>query len=182
MQNTIPTRRKFLKQSATIVGGVSLLGVNPLMANISTPSNDLKVHIFSKHLQFLDYREMAKTAKEMGFDGVDLTVRPKGHVLPENVERDLPKATEALKEVGFQTNLFTTKLIDADSPLNRKVLETASKLGYQNYRTGYLKYNSDKSVTKSIEEYRKQFKKLAKLNRKLVLVGVHQNHACKNYV
>jgi hypothetical protein len=33
---------------------------------------------------------MAKAATEIGFDGVDLTVRPKGHVLPDNVEKDLP--------------------------------------------------------------------------------------------
>lgn len=178
-----PTRRKFLKQSATIAGGVSLLGINPLMANTSTTtSNDLQVHIFSKHLQFLDYQEMAKTAKELGFDGVDLTVRPKGHVLPENVERDLPKATEALKEVGFQPNLFTSKLTDANNPLNQKVLETASNLGYQYYRTGYLKYASDSSIPQSMNDYHKELKKLAKLNRKLGLTGGYQNHAGKNYV
>lgn len=182
MRQTTPTRRQFLKQSATIAGGISLLGINPLMANTSPASNDLKVHIFSKHLQFLDYREMAKTAKELGFDGVDLTVRPKGHVLPENVERDLPKATEALKEFGFQPHLFTTKVTDADKPLDRKVLETASKLGYQNYRTGYLKYDSKESIPTSIQRYRKQFKKLAKFNRKLDLIGGYQNHAGNNYV
>ncbi len=182
MSQTTPTRRKFLKQSAAIVGGVSLLGVNPLMANASIPSNDLKVHLFSKHLQFLGYREMAKTAKELGFDGVDLTVRPKGHVLPENVERDLPKATEALIEAGFQPNLFTTKLTNADNPLNRKVLETASKLGYQYYRTGYMKYPLEESIPKNMERYHKEFKKLAKLNRKLGLAGGYQNHAGKNYM
>ena len=181
MSNKTPTRRKFLKQSAAIVGGVSLLGASPLIANTPSSSNELKVHIFSKHLQFLDYQGMAKEAKEMGFDGIDLTVRPKGHVTPENVERDLPKATEALKEFGFQPNLFATKVTDADNPLDRKVLETARKLGYQNYRTGYLKYSLDKSIPQSIDSYRKQFKKLARLNRQLGLTGGYQNHAGKNY-
>ena len=45
----------------------------------------LKIHIFSKHLQFLIYKDMAEAAAEMGFDGIDLTVRPNGHVLPERV-------------------------------------------------------------------------------------------------
>ncbi len=34
--------------------------------------------IFSKQLQWLDYDEMARVAAEIGFDGVDLTVRPRG--------------------------------------------------------------------------------------------------------
>ena len=35
----------------------------------------LKVAIFSKHLQFLQGAELARAAAEMGFDGIDLTVR-----------------------------------------------------------------------------------------------------------
>jgi L-ribulose-5-phosphate 3-epimerase len=36
----------------------------------------LKINIFSKHLQFLNYYDLAEAAAEMGFDGIDLTVRP----------------------------------------------------------------------------------------------------------
>jgi len=63
------------------------------------PKNDpdaFKISIFSKHLQWLDYKEMANVLHEIGFDGADLTVRPGGHVLPDRVEEDLPKAAEAL--------------------------------------------------------------------------------------
>ena len=35
------------------------------------------------------YGLAAQIAAELGFEGLDLTVRPKGHVLPENVEADL---------------------------------------------------------------------------------------------
>jgi len=42
-----------------------------------------KISIFSKHLQWLDYKEMANVLSEVGFDGADLTVRPGGHVLPD---------------------------------------------------------------------------------------------------
>ena len=52
---------------------------------------------------------MAAVAKEIGFDGVELTVRPKGHVLPENARRDLPKAVAAIKEHGLtSTNMMVT--------------------------------------------------------------------------
>jgi hypothetical protein len=40
--------------------------------------------------QFIE--KSAKAASEIGFNGIDLTVRQKGHVLPENVVKDLPRA------------------------------------------------------------------------------------------
>ena len=74
---------------------------------------------------------MAEAAAEMGFDGVDLTVRPKGHVLPEKVESDLPKAVEAMRKVGFSPFIMTTAVQDANDPTDQNVLSTASKLGFQ---------------------------------------------------
>ena len=44
---------------------------------------------------------MAAVANDLGFDGVDLSVRPGGHVEPDNVETDLPKAIEALADNGL---------------------------------------------------------------------------------
>ncbi len=44
-------------------------------ANAMAAPRKLKVAIFSKHLQFLQGDELAKSAAEMGFDGVDITVR-----------------------------------------------------------------------------------------------------------
>ena len=49
---------------------------------------------FSKHLQWLDWEQMAETAAELGFDGIDLTVREGGHVEPERVKEDLPKVAK----------------------------------------------------------------------------------------
>ena len=54
--------------------------------------------MFSKTLHWIsDYQILANTVAEMGFDGIDLTVRPEGHVLPEKVILDLPKAVQAAK-------------------------------------------------------------------------------------
>jgi hypothetical protein len=36
---------------------------------------NLKVAIFSKHLQFLEGAELARAAAQIGFNGIDLTVR-----------------------------------------------------------------------------------------------------------
>lgn len=39
-------------------------------------SDKLKICIFSKHLQRLNYNDMASLAAEIGFEGIDLTIRP----------------------------------------------------------------------------------------------------------
>ena len=73
----------------TAVSYSRILGAND-RARLNTPA----LCLFSKHLPDLGYDDLGRQSKEFGFDGVDLTVRPKGHVLPENAARDLPRAVE----------------------------------------------------------------------------------------
>jgi len=181
-KNNEHSRRDFMKISGTALGGLPILGVMPMLSNCSAPTDELSVHIFSKHLQFLDYKNMAEAAKKIGFDGVDLTVRPKGHVLPERVAEDLPRATEAIKSVGFTPNMFTSKIVDVDEPNTKTVLKTASDLGYKSYRTGWFKYPEDVSLDDTIEKINTQFKALAELNKSLGLMGGYQNHSGKKNV
>ena len=111
----------------------------------NSPVDRLKIHIFSKHLQFLNYQDLAEAAAEMGFDGIDLTVRPKGHVLPERVESDMPKAVEAMRKVGLIPLLMTTSVQDADNITDKQVLKTAVKLGIQYYRMNWFAYPEKKA-------------------------------------
>ncbi|MUH34754.1 sugar phosphate isomerase/epimerase [Zobellia amurskyensis] len=172
------SRRNFIKKSGSAALAIPLL---PLADPFSLTSNVIndgpQVHLFSKHLQFLRYDEMAKAAAKIGFDGLDLTVRPKGHVLPENVERDLPKAMEAMNKYGLKSKMMTTNVLDTSIDLDRQVLETASKLGITHYRTGWLSYPENRSIQESQKIYRELFKKLESANKELALVGCYQNHA-----
>lgn len=77
----------------------------------------------------------------MAFDRLDLTVRKNGHVLPENVEGDLPKAVAAAHNAGLRVALITTEVDAAENPLHRRVLETAAGLGIGCYRMGWLAYD-----------------------------------------
>ncbi len=173
------SRRDFLKLTALASIGISpaVNYANSLINPLQPNSQDLKVFIFSKHLQFLNYKDMCDAAKEIGFDGIDLTVRPKGHVLPENVEEDLARATEQMKTYGLLTKMITTNVKSANNPLDRKVLETASKLGYNFYRLGWYKYSEDKGISTSFTNYTKELKGLYELNTQLGISGSYQNHS-----
>lgn len=135
------------------------------------------VCIFSKHLQWLDYEGMAERAKKIGFTGIDLTVRPKGHVLPENVERDLPKAVEAVRKEGLEVPMMSTAILDVKDPTTEKILKTASKLGIKVYRPGWFKYKEGESVEEALENGNKALLEIQELNKLYSIKAGYQNHA-----
>ncbi len=172
------SRRRFVGAAAMAGAALPLTGFSSWQNKFSGKADEkLSVHIFSKHLQFLDYEDMAKAAADIGFDGVDLTVRPKGHVLPENATRDLPKAVAAIKKAGLQALMMTSAVINADDPVNEDVLKTASEQGITHYRSNWLKYPDDRSFKESLDIYKPQVKKLSKKNKQLGLKGGYQNHS-----
>ena len=136
-----------------------------------------EIHLFSKHLQWLDYEGMSKVAKQIGFDGLDLTVRRKGHVLPENVERDLPKAVTAMKKAGLKVEMMTTTITNIQEPNTEKILKTASQLGIKSYRMGWLKYKDNQPIAEQIEHFKTQLKELEEMNEYYKIRGDYQNHA-----
>jgi len=173
------SRRNFIK-SSVIAGSLLPFMSNDLFADVlksKKVAGPLNVCVFSKHLQFLNYKDMADAAAEIGFNGVDLTVRPNGHVLPERVEMDLPKAMEAIKKAGLATTMITTTVQDANDPTDRKLLETASELGVKHYRMNWLKYPEGKSIPEAMIEFKKTLADISHLNRKLNITGCYQNHS-----
>ena len=140
------------------------------------------VHIFSKHLQWLDYAPMAETAAEVGFDGIDLTVRPGGHVAPERVEEDLPKAVETAKRAGVSVVMMTTAITDPDDPKTKAILKTAGRLGIRFYRMGYYRYDKTRSIPETLKDAAPRLGELVAMNEHYGVAGSYQNHAGNGYV
>ncbi len=139
--------------------------------------------VFSKHLHFLSWSEMAAAAKEIGFDGIDLTVRKAGHVLPERAAEDLPKAKEAIERAGLKLTMITSDVVDVTSPFAVAVLRTAAKLGVKYYRWGGFRYQENgKSPTDQLAELRPKVKELAALNRELGLCAMYHTHSGLNQI
>ena len=73
---------------------------------------------------------MAEVSADLGFDGLDITVRPKGHVLPERVVVDLPEAVDAMMGFGMKPGMITTEVWDL---LVQKIIEPLG-LGRHDWR------------------------------------------------
>jgi hypothetical protein len=63
-----------------------------LTAGAPAPPSPPKICIFSKHLQWLNVADAARLAADIGFDGIDLTVRKGGHIEPSRAAEELPRA------------------------------------------------------------------------------------------
>ena len=170
-------RRNFLKISALTAGAIPFTGVGQQLLNVIEKDEKLPVCIFSKHLQFLDYKSLGEKVAEMGFAGIDLTVRPDGHVKPDSVEKDLPLAVEEIRKGGSKCVMLSTVIEKASSPTDVAVLKAASECGIKYYRTNWFKYPTDKTMPEALTDYAHQIKDLSELNKKLNLVGCYQNHA-----
>ena len=59
---------------------------------------------------------MIDTLKIGGVDGLDLTVRPKGSVLPEKVKKDLPFIADMAKKSGLMLEMMVSNITSDQTP------------------------------------------------------------------
>lgn len=175
-------RRTFITGTAatTLAAG---LGTNTTIAQAQQaqaahPSSaQWAVSVFSKHLQWLEYQPMAETAADIGFSGVDLTVRSGGHVLPERVEDDLPKAVEAVRSAGLEVYQITTEIEDPSDVATEPILKSAAALGIRYYRIGSWFYDRDRDLLDQIRGRNARLKDLAAMNERYGIVAGYHNHS-----
>lgn len=133
--------------------------------------------LFTKHLPHLGYRELASTLRSLGFGGADLTTRPRGHVLPENVERDLPRAHEALASEGVELPMITTGLLSRSDPAARPTLYTAARLGVRFFKIGYYRYRGFDDLDGHLARVKADVESLAAIAGHAGITGGFHNHS-----
>ena len=171
-------RREFVKTSAVMGMMAPFIAHAKPFAPASKTENTICT--FSKTFQWLGYDDLSAFLAEAGFEGIDLSVRPGGHVLPENVERDLPVAVKAAQKQGLSVPMMVTAITDAADPLTERILKTAAEQGVKYYRLGYYKYDDKLTIQQNLDVTRKYLEALCKINERYGLQGGYQNHAGSN--
>lgn len=120
---------------------------------------------------------MAELVAASGFHGVDLTVRPGGHVAPEKVKDELPKMAEILEAAGLEILMITTAIGSASEPYTEDILSTAGGLGIGYYRMNWLSYDPAKSTEDNLADFQEKLAELAALNETYKIRAGYQNHA-----
>ncbi len=169
-----PSRRDFLSAFSATACAVALAD----KANPARPAQGPykgTLCLFSKPLPAMDWRRLAQAARRVGFGGIDLTVRPGGHVRPEQAAEDLPKAVAAIREEGLEVPMITTALTSAADPTARPILSTAAGLSIPFFKPGYYQYRMV-DVRRELEEAGAQFRGLVELSRQCGIQAGYHNH------
>lgn len=103
--------------------------------------------VFTKPWPDKSLPELAQFVKDLGFDGVELPVRPGFQVTPENVEQDLPEAARIFTEHGLKIESIAGTSDDAmiaacgeaGVPLIRIMARVNMEVGYRATEVNFRK-------------------------------------------
>lgn len=146
------TRRSFLAGSLTTF---------PAIAAISREvSQTPRFVLFTDNLADLSLQEACRAARGAGFDGVDLTVRPGGHVLPENADKGLLEARRIADGEGVSIPMISTAVNDTDSPFAATIFDRAAEIGVERIKLGYWRYEPFGTAADQFQEARRKLERI----------------------
>jgi sugar phosphate isomerase/epimerase len=148
-----------------------------LTAGAPAPLSPPKICIFSKHLQWLNVADAARLAADIGFDGIDLTVRKGGHIEPSRAAEELPRAVETIRKAGLEVPMVTTDIVTAQSEHAREILRTIGSLGIHVYRWGGFRLDPGRSIPEQLEAARGPVRDLAALNQSYGVCAMYHIHS-----
>lgn len=170
------SRRDFLTSTGATLASLWLGAPAGVAAEKPLPSPEFS--LFTKHLIGLSHRDLAAAVAQIGVRGIEAPVRAGGHVLPPQVEDELPKLVAALATQGIRITMLTTG-INAVNTASRTeaVLRTAKALGIQRYRMNWYAYSPDKPLWAQLEEIKPKLRDLVALSKEIGILPCYQNHS-----
>ncbi len=132
--------------------------------------------MFSKRLAELGIEEVGEAVSRLGLDGVDLTVRPSGHILPEEANLRLPVAVSTLRSYGLEVPMITTSITEAEDPYAADIFAAAGDCGVRYIKLGYWRYEGFGNAYRQLSEVREKLmgiQKLAAENGVTAAVHIH---------
>lgn len=161
---------------------MALLG-DSAAASESTPPDRYTFVLFTDNLSDLSIAEVCRGAREAGFDGLDLTVRPGGHVPPEKAARMLPEAVAVAMEEGVSIPMISTAITSREDPDAAPIFETASELGITRAKLGYWRYEPFGTAEEQIDEAKSKLEGIVELTSRISIlpcVHVHSGRILAN--
>lgn len=136
-------------------------------------SGSTRITVFTKPWREPSLEELADKVQEMGFDGVELAVRPGYQVDPATAMEGLPKAAAIFRERGLAIESVATEL-------SARMVAACAAAGVPILRT-MLSIDPDSGYVGSIRGFQEKAMALSpEIEKTDVRIGV-QNH-CGNYV
>src|SRR5438477_11732449 len=150
MSRTRHSRRDVLK-ILTAAPLVASRGLSPAQSATAPAPARTRLCLVSRHLQWTNMEEAVGVAAEAGCKAISWTVRQGAHMLPENVERDLPRAVDLAHKAGLETPMLITALNEGKSERAEAVLDTMRGVGIRYYRAAPFRYDYSRDFAQQID-------------------------------
>jgi sugar phosphate isomerase/epimerase len=170
------SRRELVVRSAQVGMGLAAaryLNSLPTAAAAAEPGETFAA--FTESFQGWPIPEVCQKFRAIGLDGLDLTVRPGGHIAPEDAPQKLPPAVAAARDHGVKISMLSTAIVEADKTAEA-LLATAAEQGIDRVKLGYYRYTRFGTLLDAIDDARRKLAGVAKLadkHRVLPCVHVH---------
>lgn len=149
---------------------MALLGAGALHA--AQPAAAPQLCLYSKILYKIGYSELGDIVKQFGFDGVDLTVRPGGHVEPRLSSVDLVRAFESILAVGLVCPMITTAVTSPLEPGALAVIALSGRTNVSLFCVGFWK--------DSLPTYRRDLAGLISIGQRYNIAMALHNYTSEN--
>ena len=122
----------------------------------------------SKFFSELDPAALAAQVADLGYDGVDLCIRPGHPIDPENISRALRPAVAELHAAGLQCPLVTAPVDFSDprDPAAERLYAACAEAGVPRVKIGYWYYGEGEDYWQVLERAREDLAGFAELSRR----------------
>ena len=122
--------------------------------------------LFTDNLSDLKIDQVCAEVKKAGFDGIDLTLRPGGHVLPENAEMGLAEARAVADRNDATIPMASTAITDVNSPHAEDVIAACAHYGVRSIKLGYWRYQPFGTILEQLDAAKKKLERIISLTRR----------------
>ena len=139
----------------------------------------MQIVLNSKFFRTLGVGDLAAKAQELGFDGVDVTVRSGHPVNLENVATALPEAVALWKKQGLVCPLATAPvtLVDPDAPEVEPLYAGCRAAGVPRVKIGFFPFKPGEDYWALVEVARRALAGFARVGKRYGVQTVYQVHS-----
>jgi sugar phosphate isomerase/epimerase len=136
-----------------------------------------KILGFTKSFSELSLADSADLVEQVGWDGIDVTIRSGNtHIQPERIADELPQWVALFRSRNKEVTMVTTDVTQITAK-EETFLRHLAASGVKKYRLGFYKYKKQDDPLKLVKTVAPMLRDIAALNKDLGLWAGYQNHS-----
>lgn len=139
----------------------------------------MEIVLNSKFFSELSVEQLGDKAVELGFDGIDVCVRPGHPVNPDNVADTLPQAVKTWSGQGLTCPLATaaTNAVDPHAPEMERIYAGCAEAGVPRLKTGFWQFKAGDDYWRLVDTARAGIEAFVALSEKSGVQTCYQTHS-----